>query len=1140
MFYRIPEIRRVSQGLTALVGLVFSGALYAETNPEQIAFFEKEIRPILAETCYECHGPDKQESGLRLDSKAAFEAGGEFGSLLNPENLSASRLIRVIEYDGEIKMPEDMKLADEDIEAIRVWVAIGAPWPDEVAMPAHETEPVESFASFIEKSKATHWAFQPVQSPTIPAVQQSDWVRTPVDAFVLAKLEENGLTPSAEADRRTLIRRLYFDLIGLPPTILEVETFVADESTDSYEKVVDDLLARPQYGERWGRHWLDVARYADTKGYVFEEDRLYPYSYTYRDYVIRSFNEDLPYDQFIVEQLAADRLELGEDKRPLAAMGFLTLGRRFINNIDDITDDRIDVISRGLMGLTVSCARCHDHKFDPIEASDYYAMYGVLRSTREPGELPLISEPDPDDPEYQEFLKLLTEKKQDLTDYQHSVHVEMLTETRDKLAAYILAAHDAKDISDETAFKTLAQERGLRHQILHPWVDYLKKKAETPDALFRPYVWFSAISAGEFEQQAPGVVERIGLAKDGDDVVNRYLRNAFESGVPASMTEVMERYATALEDIDKKWRDTLSAYAQMVAFSPDAPPPVPTRVEDDDAEALRQVVYGTDSPSNIKAGAVYGISDTPKQQEVRAKQRVIARHEATHNGRPDRATSLVDSETLYDPYVFLRGKAGNRGDAVPRRFLRVLSKEEPAAFSDGGGRLELARSIASDDNPLTARVMVNRVWMHHFGKSMVDAPSDFGVRSDLPSHPEMMDYLAQYFMEHDWSVKELHRHILLSSAYRQMSVPNMEGESVDIENRLVWRQNRKRLEFEPMRDAILAVSGELDLAVGGPPIEMADETVMNRRTVYGLVERQNMAAFIKNFDFASPDIHNPKRFTTIVPQQALFLMNSPFVLEQARNLEIRTNCCSDDSVEGRITRIFELSLQRPPTSVEMEQSTEFISRTDFEEGPPPPPFTGWKYGYGHYDTESKSVDAFTEFAHYKDDSWRPAEELPNDAFGYVSVSRRGGHPGNDVSQSAINRWIAPRDGVVQLNAKMNHPSDKGDGLIGYIVSSRIGLIHEYAVKNGEDRAVHEGIPVLAGDTIDFVASPNTGPGFDSYGYSIEVQMDRPEGSEGESIQTVWNSREDFAGPPPAPPEPLSPWGQLAQVLLLTNEFMYVD
>ena len=337
--------------LLACAWIAVSAPLAAAEPPtaEALEFFEKDIRPILAETCYECHGPDKAEAELRLDSKASFEKGGASGALLNHENLSASRLIAVVEYTGEIKMPEDMKLADEDIAALRQWVSMGAPWPEDNSVVPGEINELD-FPTFIAKTRREHWAFQPVRKPEPAKVDDAGWVYNPVDTFVRARLDAAGLRPSPEADRRTLIRRLAFDLTGLPPTAEEVRAFVEDDAPDAYEKLVERMLASPHYGERWARHWLDVARYADTKGYVFEEDRFYPYSYTYRDYVIRAFNEDLPYDRFIVEQLAADQLDLGEDKRPLAAMGFLTLGRRYLNNVHDVTDDRIDVVTRRSLG----------------------------------------------------------------------------------------------------------------------------------------------------------------------------------------------------------------------------------------------------------------------------------------------------------------------------------------------------------------------------------------------------------------------------------------------------------------------------------------------------------------------------------------------------------------------------------------------------------------------------------------------------------------------------------------------------------------------------------------------------------------------------------------------------------------------
>lgn len=1116
--------------------LAISAPAFAGTpTPEQVDFFENNIRPIFAETCYECHGPDKQKAELRLDNRLSFEKGGESGPIFNADNPLESMIIEVVEYEGKIKMPEDMKLADADIEAIRQWVQMGAPWPEDDT-PVVPNEPEFSFDQFIQETKASHWSFQPVRMPETPQPTNADWAEAPVDNFILAKLEEAGLEPSPAASRRTLIRRLSYDLIGLPPTPEEVDAFVNDESPDAYANLVERLLASPHYGERWGRHWLDVARYADTKGYVFEEDRFYPYSYTYRDYVVRAFNDDLPFNEFIVQQIAADKLELGDDRRPLAAMGFLTLGRRFINNIHDITDDRIDVVSRGIMGLTVSCARCHDHKYDPVSTADYYAMYGIFRSASEPGEFPLIEEPDENDPQYQEFKRILQEKQQDLTDYEFDKHVELLTEVREKVDTYFTTAHDAMDITDDAEFKTFATERETRHQVLRPWVSYLKKQLEAPNEIYRPYAWFKAIPAESFTTEAPKVRDRVLKATEGDTKVNARVRDAFQGDPPADMANVVKRYADLFVAIDKEWRDSISAHAQIAAQFPETP--IPTALEDTEAETVRQEIYGKHSPANIAKGQVYGISDTPVQQQVRRLRRVVARHEATHTGRPDRATTLRDG-TPFDPVVFLRGKPGNRGDNVPRRFLTVLAKNEPEPYIEDSGRLQMARAIASDENPLTPRVFVNRVWMHHFGQGLVTTPSDFGLRSEPPTHPALLDYLARSFVDSAWSVKDLHRMIVNSAAYKQSSNHRADGEEIDIENRLVWRQNRKRLEFEAIRDSLLQAAGTLDLAIGGPPESLTDDDPTTRRAIYGLVERQNMAGFIKAFDFASPDTHSPKRFNTIVPQQALYLMNSPFVIEQAKSLEARTTSDNPDPI-ARINELFEICYQRPPSPEEAAAMLAFIEREDFDHGPPPPPPSAWQYGWGYYDTDTKRTASFTAFEVYKDERWMPMDEYPNDTYGHAMLSPRYGHPGNVREKSAVRRWVAPRDGTVELSARLRHKSDKGDGVIGYIVSNRIGLIHEYAVFNGFNDAKHEGIPVNAGDTIDFIGDPNTGPSFDSFQWSITINMDRPENTEGQSILTTWDARADFAGPPPTPPEPLSPWGQLAQVMLLTNEFLYVD
>jgi mono/diheme cytochrome c family protein len=708
----------------------------AAADPQALEQFEKHVRPVLVEHCYSCHGPTKQKGGLRLDSRVNLLKGGDSGPVVDANAPEQSVILKAVRQEGDLKMPPKGKLDAKAIEALTVWVRQGSPWPEGEAgsAPARPT---------VAEVRQKHWAFQPVKKPTIPSVKDAAWVRTPLDAFVLARLEAKGLTPTRPTDRHTLIRRVTFDLVGLPPTPEEVAAFEADRSPDAYEKLVDRLLASPRYGERWGRHWLDVARYADTKGYVFTEERRFPYAYTYRDYVIHAFNDDLPYDRFVTQQLAADLLPLGEDKRPLAAMGFLTLGRRFLNNAHDVIDDRMDVTVRGLQGLTVGCARCHDHKYDPIPQTDYYSLYGVFASSVEPKELPLVGQPEP----------------------------------TEAYANY---------------------EREL-------------KKREEAVAKFR------------------------------------------------------EEHKEELASGNRKFRD-----------------------------------------------------------ELRALQKKVDAWNVTAPAAPPRAMVLNDAPVPRTPHVFKRGNPNLPGDEVPRQYLQVVAGEARKPFAQGSGRLELARAIASPDNPLTARVLVNRVWGWHFGQGIVRTPSDFGLRGELPTHPELLDYLAATFVDNGWSIKRLHRLILLSNTYRQASDDNPALAAIDPENRLLAKMNRQRLDFESLRDALLAVAGHLDSTAGGRPVELTTAPFTSRRSVYGFIDRQNLPGVFRTFDFASPDATTPQRFTTTVPQQALFLMNSPFVIEQARLFAARPELTSLTE-EQRIDRMLRLARGRAADAEEIELGKRFLA-----------------------------------------------------------------------------------------------------------------------------------------------------------------------------------------------------------------------
>jgi mono/diheme cytochrome c family protein len=723
----------------------------ARPSAADLEFFEKRVRPVLANNCFECHGPGKQKSSLRLDSAVGFLRGGDGGAIFDAKQPEKSRILAAIGHAGELKMPPGKKLAVDDIEAITDWVKRGAPWP---------AQPVDIAADAWKK----HWAFQPLTDPKPPPVRDEKWAQAPLDRFVLNRLEANGMKPAFVADRRTLIRRAYFDLLGLPPKPEEVDAFVSDRDSKAFEKLIDRLLASPQYGERWGRHWLDVARYANERGYIgVNVDRTYPFAYTYRDWVIRAFNEDLPYDRFLMLQLAADQMQSGPDTRALAAMGFLTVGRRFINNQHDIIDDRIDVVLRGMQGLTVTCARCHDHKYDPIPTKDYYSLYGVFASSREPDELPLL-EP-----------------------FQRTSETEAFEKELGKL---------------EEAKRTFVKEN-----------EQMRKE--------RP----------------------------------------------------------------REYREKIKPFENKI-------------------------------------------------QQLEAK----------HPGAPPRGMVMVDAASPMQPHVFLRGNPATQGDRVPRQFLGFLAGDSRKPFAKGSGRLELAQAIASKDNPLTARVLVNRVWMHHFGHGLVRTPSDFGLRSEPPSHPELLDYLAARFMQGGWSIKKLHRLIMLSSTYQMSSTGDAKLVERDPDNVLLSHQNRRRMDFEALRDSLLAVSGQLDPTLGGQAVDLSAQPFSRRRTVYGFIDRQNLPGMYRVFDFASPDTHSPQRFTTTVPQQALYLMNNPFVIEQARKLIARAEVQEPKRDEERINVLYRLLFGRAATAGEVALGKRFLALRSEEkpEAKPATPLSPWE------------------------------------------------------------------------------------------------------------------------------------------------------------------------------------------------------
>ena len=954
-------------------GVMFSSARAAGEDAEfsapQIEFFEKSVRPLLAERCFECHEGNKAKLGLRLNSRAGAIKGSDYHAVVELENPPASRLLLAVKHAGAGQKIENMpkkgdKLSADEIAILEKWITDGLPWSAQVADAS--SDPMR------------HWAWQPVAKPQVPA----DAVNA-IDFFVGGKLKAAGMERAPQADRRTLYRRLHFDLLGLPSKFADVEKFVADPRADEvvFSELVDQLLASQHYGERWARHWMDLARYSDTKGYeAGGRERRFVYSYVYRDWLIRSLNEGLPYDEFLIKQLAADHLIAADaplsDKKDLAALGFIALSKN--GRTENVIDDRIDTTFRTTMAMTVACARCHDHKFDPVSTAEYYGIYSIFNNSPEPKEMPTIAAPD-DSPEYRAY-QLELAKQQKVVD------------------------------------------------------DFLE----------------------------PKLAEK---AKEFPDLANRRF--------------------------------------QLVAKL-----------------------------------------DRADRRKLQNLQRVVDKFVADKKMEPDKALVVEERVPPAGQQIFIRGNPGRRGDNVERGYLRVLSPtgEREVFAQKDSGRLELAKRIASADNPLTARVIVNRVWMHHFGEGLVRSVSDFGITGDEPTHPELLDWLAAWFVENGWSLKKLHKLILNSDTWRQQSVHPQAAEfaEVDPENRLLWQMDRRRLSFEEMRDATLQVSGNLSDELFGRSVKVLQKPFSNRRTVYAFVDRQNPLPEFRIFDAANPQETTGQRPNTMIAPQALFAMNGEFVKEHARKLatlpEVKA-AIEAGEMEKAVTVMYRSVFARVPTADEVTLAVDFVRDQQVMESPfhGRQNLTTWEYGYGGIDEATGKV-VFTPLPYWDAEGkrWQTAAEYPrkDSPLSYLAYSGTGsGHPGSYDDQSLVLRWTAPRAMSVDVTGKVfRNAVGQGNGVRGMVIDNDGELLAEVVVFEEKEKGIGKnGIEVEAGDVVDFVVEPMDNCAFDGVSWSpVVFETGKP--------SRRWDVANDFAGPESI----ATAWQNLAQALLASNEFVFVD
>jgi hypothetical protein len=873
--------------------------------------------------------------GLRVDNRDDLLKGGTRGPALVPGDPEKSLLISAVrQTDPKLKMPAGGKLKPEEIEILGAWVKGGAVWPE--AAPAAQGTPSAGAAYVISPERRKFWSFLPLQDPEPPAVKDARWPLNEIDRFVLANLEKQGLKPVRQATRRDLIRRASLDLTGLPPTPEDIAAFENDKSPDAFAKIVDRLLASPRYGERWGRYWLDVARYGEDdyrslnpnpKGYF-----QYANAYLYRDWVIQAVNDDLPYGDFVKAQLAGDLMEAKDRARMLPATGFLGLGPWYFDNgavevtRADERHDRVDVITRGFLGLTVACARCHDHKYDPIPTTDYYSLAGVFAST--------------DYHEYPRVPKEVLEKYtqlQDEVEKKQKVQQEMTTNFATQLAES-LALETANYLQgvwevagpQKKEKANVVEQRKLDYELLDRWIAYM---AKTTDKYKNKEPWQAMMKKGGTAEEAKKLASEF-----QEQVVKVMLAHR-------DMAEENEIIADqALPGTKKKKRaNKPNEFITNDDFCPGCGLRLKSMPEDQTSfwtEIFqRELKDSEDLAAMMAAGPRMGnpgvllfrgwglerrVGAAAREQMAAIKADVEQLQKKLKPAYPF-VHGVQESEKAVDLPVSLRGNPYNLGPEVPRHFLSVLSEGQPEPFAHGSGRLELAEDIVKQ--PIAMRVFVNRIWRGHFGTGIVDTPSNFGMTGERPTNPELLEYLASYFVKNGMSAKKLHRAIMLSAVYQLGTGDDKTNFAKDSGNRFYWRVDRKRLDAEQLRDSVLLISGNLDPAMGGPSEDLTP--AFTRRTVYGKVSRYKLDQYLQLFDFPTPNISAEKRFTTTVPLQRLFLMNSDFMQVEAEEMVKRI--AGEPDNRARIRKAYSLIYGRAPSEKEIALGLEYLHNEPMRE-----------------------------------------------------------------------------------------------------------------------------------------------------------------------------------------------------------------